>query len=70
MRNAYQNYSLQRDYIRDRLLSYGNVYNIASALEEDGDAVDLLYQVYDMQNYLAEYLSDVSQLTVDKYSAR
>ena len=65
VRNAYQNYSLQRDYIRDRLLSYGNVYNIASALEEDGDAVDLLYQVYDMQNYLAEYLSDVSQLTVD-----
>ena len=68
VRNAYQNYSLQRDYIRDRLLSYGNVYNIASALEEDGDAVDLLYQVYDIQNYLAQYLSDVSQLTVDNAS--
>lgn len=65
VRNAYQNYSVQRDYIRDRLQTYGNSYNIASALEEDKETVDLLYEVYDMQSYLQEYLSAVSQLAVD-----
>ena len=68
VRNTYQSYSRERDRIRDRLMTYGNAYNIASALEEDKDTVDLLYDVYDMQSYLTEYLSVVSQLTVDNAS--
>ena len=50
-RNAYKSYSEQRDSIRDRLLTFGSSYNVATALEEDKDALDLLYQVYDMQTY-------------------
>ena len=64
IRNAYQSYSAQRDLIRDRILTYGNSYNVAAALEEDQDTLDRLYQVYDMQSYLNGYLSTVSQLTV------
>lgn len=64
IRNAYQSYSGQRDLIRNRILTYGNSYNVAAALEEDKDTLDLLYQVYDMQSYLNGYLSTVSQLTV------
>lgn len=67
-RNAYKSYSEQRDSIRDRLLTFGSSYNVATALEEDKDALDLLYQVYDMQTYLNGYLSTVSQLTVEHAS--
>ena len=68
VRNAYQSYSDQRDSIRDRILTYGNAYNIATALEADKDSVDLLYQVYDMQSYLSGYISTISQQTVDHSS--
>lgn len=68
IRNAYQSYSDQRDSIRDQLLAYGNSYNVATALEEDQDTLDLLYQVYDMQTYLNGYLSTISQLTVEHAS--
>ena len=64
IRNAYQSYSDRRDSIRDQLLTYGSSYSVATALEEDKDTLDLLYQVYDMQTYLNGYLSTVSQLTV------
>ena len=68
IRNAYESYSLQRDRIRDKLQAYGSSYSIATALEEDKDTVDLLYEVYDRQGYLTEYLSAVSQLTADNAS--
>ena len=68
IRNSYQNYSDRRDSIMDRLLTYGNSYNVATALEDDKDTLDLLYQVYDMQTYLNGYLSTVSQLTVEHAS--
>ena len=68
IRNAYQSYSSLRDSIRDRLLTYENSYNVATALEEDEETLDQLYQVYDMQTYLNGYLSTVSQLTVEHAS--
>ena len=49
-------------------MAYEKAYNITSAIEEDRDTLERLYQVYSMQNYLADYLSAVSQLTVDNAS--
>lgn len=68
IRNAYQSYSTQRDSIRDRITSFGNSYNVATALESDKDTVDLLNRVYGMQSYLNGYLQKISQLTVEEAS--
>ena len=58
VKNAYQNYSSQRDLI---CASFSD----SSVPDSEQEWVDRLYQVYDMQSYLSSYLQSLSQLTVD-----
>ena len=58
VKNAYQNYSSQRDLI---CASFSD----PSVPDSEQEWVDRLYQVYDMQSYLSSYLQSLSQLTVD-----
>ena len=57
VKNAYQNYSSQRDLI---CASFSD----SSVPDSEQEWVDRLYQVYDMQSYLSSYLQSLSQLTV------
>lgn len=58
IKNAYGNYSSQRALICKSLSD-------RTGPGSDQEDVDLLYQVYDMQNYLSSYLQSLSQLTVE-----
>jgi len=60
VKNAYQNYSSQRDLICASLSGTDS-----SVPDSEQEWVDQLYQVYDMQSYLSSYLQSLSQLTVD-----
>lgn len=68
IKNAYQNYSVQRDSICSSLSDPGNAESIKSEADSDKEMVDLLYQVYDMQSYLKSYAQSLSQLTVQHAS--
>ena len=59
VKNAYQNYSTQRDLICASLSGTDS-----SVPDSEQEWVDQLYQVYDMQSYLSSYLQSLSQLTV------
>ena len=59
VKNAYQNYSSQRDLICASLFG-----SDSSVPDSEQEWVDQLYQVYDMQSYLSSYLQSLSQLTV------
>lgn len=59
VKNAYQNYSSQRDLICASLSG-----SDSSVPDSEQEWVDQLYQVYDMQSYLSSYLQSLSQLTV------
>ena len=69
IRNSYRSYAQHRENICALLEATGSEIDGGLPFEDDEEAVTRLYAVYDMQNYLKEYMQSLSQLTVDYASA-